>query len=294
MAIVELRYDVKPVSFVADNPTLVLADGEPIYLEDGSYAFGDGSSQLSELTFFSPGTQTTRVLSGGNITVDDISGSPGDNDVVVASSVYFISGQGSFSSSETTFEDIDLSSSGTQRFVGFFGNTDGEIVKVEGDEAAAAAYPETPADTCPIGYVLVSDGSIGSPQTPGSVNFEDIGGNASDNAALVGFVKNPRVTTITSSATPSINVDLYDILYISALATNITSITVTGTLTPFRPILVIVKDNGVSRTLSFGSSFVAMGESLPTVTTASKVTTAAFLYYPSKSKLGCVGVKLEA
>lgn len=52
MAVVELIYDVKPYSYITSNPTKILSNGEPIYLSDGRYGFGDGITTLSSLPLY--------------------------------------------------------------------------------------------------------------------------------------------------------------------------------------------------------------------------------------------------
>lgn len=51
MAVVELRYDIKAPSWVTGN-TNVPELGEPVYLTNGNYAFGDGVTQVQNLTFY--------------------------------------------------------------------------------------------------------------------------------------------------------------------------------------------------------------------------------------------------
>lgn len=48
----EIRYDVKNFNWVLANQGKILSAGEPLYLDDGRYLFGDGVSPLSDLTFF--------------------------------------------------------------------------------------------------------------------------------------------------------------------------------------------------------------------------------------------------
>lgn len=286
MAVVEFRFDVKPISYVTSNPTLVLSDGEPIFLEDGSYAFGDGSTQLSALTFFSPGSATTRLLSGGSITIGTYGGSGTNNDVRIAAASWFISGNGVYSTSvNSDFNDIALSASGQQRYVGFFGNASSAIVKVEGTEGTIASYPDTPANTCPIGYVLVTDGAVGSGEEPSTVNFADIGGNASDNASLAAYVKNPRVTSVASSATPTPDIDTTDQYNITALAVGATFGAPTGTVAPGKKLIIRIKDNGTARALSFNAIYRASSDlALPTTTTVSKTMYLGFVYNSTDTK----------
>jgi hypothetical protein len=164
MATVKLKVDLKDSAYLAANPTKVLTDNEVIFLDDGRYAFGDGSTTLSALTFFGGGTeQATGLVDGGTITVGSYGGSGSDNDIRVAAAEWYISSFGTFvTTTNTDFLDIALSSSGTQRYVGLFGKNDGTIIKSEGSEAALASLPATPADHAVIGYVLVTSTAVSS------------------------------------------------------------------------------------------------------------------------------------
>lgn len=106
---------------------------------------------------------------------------------------------------------------------------------------------------------------------------------------------NPRVTTITSSATPTINTDDCDAVTITALATAITSFTtnLSGTPVNFQKLTIRIKDNGTARSITWGASFEAKGVSLPTTTVISKVLTVGFIYDSVTAKWGCVAVAQE-
>lgn len=83
----------------------------------------------------------------------------------------------------------------------------------------------------------------------------------------------PRVTTITSSATPTINTDVCDAVTITALATSITSMTsgLSGAPNNFDKLNIRIKDDGTARSITWGTSFLAGGIPLPTTTVISKV-----------------------
>lgn len=100
----------------------------------------------------------------------------------------------------------------------------------------------------------------------------------------------PRVTTITSSATPTINTNNCDAVTIQALATDITSMTtnLSGTPSNFDSLFIRIKDDGTPRAITWGTSFQAEGVALPTTTVASKVLTVEFIYDVVPSKWGCV------
>lgn len=106
----------------------------------------------------------------------------------------------------------------------------------------------------------------------------------------------PRVTTITSHATPTINTDTCDAVTITAQAEAITSMTtnLTGTPNNFDKLTIRIKDNGTARAITWGTSFVACGVALPTTTVLSKVLTVGFVYDSVKTKWCCVASIQEA
>ena len=106
----------------------------------------------------------------------------------------------------------------------------------------------------------------------------------------------PRITTITSHATPTINTDNCDAVTITAQAEAITSMTtnLSGTPTNFQKLIIRIKDNGTARAITWGTSFEAKGVALPTTTVVSKVLTVGFIYDTVTSKWGCVASAQEA
>jgi hypothetical protein len=114
-----------------------------------------------------------------------------------------------------------------------------------------------------------------------------------DGSAAITII--PRITTITSSATPTINTDNCDAVTITALATAITSMTsgLSGTPVNFQKLIIRIKDDGTARAISWGASFEAKGVSLPTTTVISKVLTVGFIYDTVTSKWGCVAASQE-
>lgn len=99
----------------------------------------------------------------------------------------------------------------------------------------------------------------------------------------------PRVSTITTSATPSINTDNVEIFGITALAGNITSFTtnLSGTPTDGQKLIIYIVGASV-RTIAWGSSFEAGPSTLPTITVAAKRLDIGFLWNASTSKWRCM------
>lgn len=197
------------------------------------------------------------VLSGGTITIGTFGGGGTDNDVRVSATNWYIKSTGlNYSTAgNTDFLDIALSAAGLQRFVAFYGDNTSTITKIDGTESEYATMPSTPANSVLIGYILVTDGSLGA---------------APDLSAYATI--NPRVRVVASELTPTLNVDTHDELFITALAGNITSMStnLTGALANGRVLVFKIKDNGVTRTVTWGAKFTNKYVTLPTTTTANK------------------------
>ena len=55
-----------------------------------------------------------------------------------------------------------------------------------------------------------------------------------------------------------------------------------------------IKDDGTSRTISWGADFVSFGDTLPTATTAGKTTYVSGMTNPTTGKYDVISVKTEA
>lgn len=89
----------------------------------------------------------------------------------------------------------------------------------------------------------------------------------------------PRVITSASTATLTPNADTQDLVALTALATNLTINAPTGTPTNGQNITVRVKDNGVSRTVSWNAAYTAFNPTdLRTDTVAGKTLIFQFIY----------------
>lgn len=94
----------------------------------------------------------------------------------------------------------------------------------------------------------------------------------------------PRTGSTTSSATPTINTDLYDVYKLTAQTANITSFTTNLTGTPNDGEILEIQITGTAtRTISWGSSFVASTIALPTTTNGTATLTVVFQYYTTSS-----------
>lgn len=105
----------------------------------------------------------------------------------------------------------------------------------------------------------------------------------------------PRVNTVTSSATPTVNSDTTDIFTITALAAAITSMTtnLSGTPTVGQKLEFRIKDDGTARAITWGASFAARGVALPTTTVISKYLRVLFEWNDVTTTWDCIAVCQE-
>lgn len=100
----------------------------------------------------------------------------------------------------------------------------------------------------------------------------------------------PRIGTVASSATPSINTDVVDMFIITALAANITSMTTNLTGTPKNGQKLWISITGTAaRTITWGASFEASTVALPTTTVSTSRLDVGFIWNAVTSKWRCVG-----
>ncbi len=100
-----------------------------------------------------------------------------------------------------------------------------------------------------------------------------------------------RVGTTTSSATPTINTDNVDMYTITALTTNITSMTtnLSGTPTDGQTLWIAITGTA-ARTITWGSSFEASTMALPTTTVSTNRLDVGFVWNTATSKWRCIAV----
>jgi hypothetical protein len=99
-----------------------------------------------------------------------------------------------------------------------------------------------------------------------------------------------RVGSTTSSATPTINTDLYDIYKLTAQTVDITSMTTNLSGTPTDGQVLIIQITGTgARAITWGSGFEASTVALPTTTVTTDMLTVGFLYNSVTSKWRCSG-----
>lgn len=115
------------------------------------------------------------------------------------------------------------------------------------------------------------------------------GGYNSGTLATELVVRQQRVGSTTSSATPTINTDLYSHYEITAQTVDITSFTTNLSGTPQRgqKLWIAVTGTG-ARAITWGASFESGAVALPTTTTSTQRLDVGFVWNPSSSKWRCM------
>ena len=145
-----------------------------------------------------------------------------------------------------------------------------------------------------LGTLNLTRATVYASSNSGSlVNF-----SAGTKTVITGFVAQDfaggyinRVGTATSSATPSINTDLYDVYQLTAQAADITSFTTNLTGTPAnRQVLVICIKGTAARAITWGASFSSSTITLPATTVSTDELYVTLMYSSVSATWVCVGV----
>lgn len=109
---------------------------------------------------------------------------------------------------------------------------------------------------------------------------------------LGNYHRGPRVGTVASSATPTINTNHVDHFRITALAAAVTdmSTNLTGTPVDGQKLHISITDNGTARALTWGATFEASTVPLPTTTVISTRLDVDFIWNTVTSKWRCLQV----
>jgi hypothetical protein len=126
--------------------------------------------------------------------------------------------------------------------------------------------------------------SIGNTTDPGASNLLVAG-------AIVSTRITPRVSTTTSSATPTINTDTTDQFGLTAQAVDITSFTtnLSGTPTNGQKLWIYIVGTA-ARAITWGASFESSTATLPTTTVTTNRLDIGFVWNAATSKWRCVAV----
>jgi hypothetical protein len=117
-------------------------------------------------------------------------------------------------------------------------------------------------------------------------------GNISAVGAIVGLI-NPRTVTTTSNASLTPNIAVYDQYNYTALATALTINAPTGSPVDGNKMLFRIIDSGSSQTLTWNATYTAIGVTLPTATTASKMSYIGCVYNSTNTRWDVIAVSTQ-
>lgn len=104
----------------------------------------------------------------------------------------------------------------------------------------------------------------------------------------------PRVSSTTSTASVTPDVSAYDIYAFTAQAATLTINAPIGTPVNGDKLIFRILDNGVSQTLSWNGTYTAIGVTIPTATTAGKMTYVGCIYNEANTRWDVIAVTTQA
>lgn len=162
--------------------------------------------------------------------------------------------------------------------------TSNQVIKTDG--SGNLSFTTASSMTYPGAGIAVSTGSAWT--TSLTAPSGTVVGT-SDTQTLTNKRVTPRVSTTTSSATPTINTDNVDMYGLTAQAVNITSFTtnLTGTPTDGQKLWIYIVGTA-ARTITWGASFESSTVTLPSTTVTTNRLDVGFVWNAATSKWRCV------
>lgn len=191
-------------------------------------------------------------------------------------------------------------------FQQFYGSTTQTVKLPSTGVPAGAHYLINNSSTGAVTVQAADGSSLGALATGNSMLVSSISANPASSGnwspmilatvnttqTFTGKRIDPRVTSAASASTLSPNISTADLYAYTALATNLSINSPTGTVDGAR-IRYRFKDNGTSRTLTWNAIFRAIGVTIPTATTVGKTLYVDTFYNAADTKWDVIGVVLE-
>lgn len=196
------------------------------------------------------------------------------------------------SNTAITSQDDILLSSGTHTFVTAGGViTNANFLSITGPASGGTNSTLTNSSAINIAskaLTNVTNGyglNVSAPTGAGTKNLAINATGASELGTVQNTRINTRITTITSSATPTPAGDTTDQFTVTALATGATFAAPTGTPVDGQKLTIRIKDNATAQTLAWNAIYRAGTDvPLPTTTVLSKTMYAGFIYNAADTK----------
>lgn len=253
----------------------------------GSAVSGDISGNAANVTgvvaVANGGTGLTSGTSGG-VLYYSATGTLASSAALAANSIVLGGGAGAAPATTTT-------GTGVVTALGSNINTTGGFVTQSGALAASA---------------LLLGGGSGSPITSTTTgtgvvtalgnNANSTGGFATINGVATFTNKrfDPRVSSTTSTASITPDISSFDQYAVTAQAATLTINAPTGTPVDGNKLIFRILDNGVAQTLSWNGTYTVIGVTLPTTTTAGKMTYVGCIYNAANTRWDVIAVTTQA
>lgn len=105
--------------------------------------------------------------------------------------------------------------------------------------------------------------------------------------------REPSIQTVASSLNVTPDADSDDQVVITSQSSGLTIENPTGTPVQGQVLVIRVKDNGVARSITFGTQYRNLGATLPVTTVISKLTYIVVIYNADDTKWDCISVPQE-
>ncbi len=108
------------------------------------------------------------------------------------------------------------------------------------------------------------------------------------------IIINPRVSSVASTATLTVDMSTTEMAIITAQAEALTIAAPTGSPSQGRKLIIRIKDNGTARSITWNAVFRAIGVTLPTTTVLGKILYVGCINNTTDAKLDVVAISQEA
>lgn len=229
------------------------------------------------------GTGLTSGTSGG-VLYFSATGTLASSAALTANAIVLGGGAGVAPSTTTT-------GTGVVTAIGNSVNTTGGLVTQSGTLTASALLLGGGSGTA-ISSTTTGTGVV----TALGNNADATGGFTTTNGAATLTNKriDPRVSSTTSTASVTPTIASYDMYAFTAQAATLTINAPTGTPVDGDKLMFRILDNGVSQTLSWNATYTAIGVTIPTATTANKMTYVGCIYNAANTRWDVVAVTTQS
>lgn len=263
-------------AWINRTPANVKTDLSLNSVENTALSTWAGSANITTLGTIGTGTWQGSVISSTY-------GGTGVNNAGRTLTINTNSGTLAYSASSKTLTIAKtLTLDGTDATTMTFPTTSATIARTDAAQTFTGVQTLSSSPVLSSGAVTVSGNTVTFPTT--AVTLASLTGTET----LTNKRITPRTTGTTSSATPTINTDNFDVYNLTAQAADITSFTtnLSGTPTDWQRLQINITGTA-TRAITWGASFESSTVSLPTTTSGTNMLSVIIQWNPATSKWRC-------